>query len=68
MTKTPSLSGPKATTDDKITVDYYSNKLKIRDFDAALGYIFSVCPLPREATSEAILPSTPWQYTASSCR
>jgi len=36
-----------------VTVDYYGTKLKIRDFDTALGYIFSTCPLPKGATSNA---------------
>jgi hypothetical protein len=29
---------------------YYGTQINIRDFDAALGYIFSVCPLPEDAT------------------
>ena len=37
-----------------LLTDYYGTKLKIRDFDAAIGYIFSVCPLPRGATPEAV--------------
>ena len=34
-----------------ITVQYYSVSLLIYDIDAALGYIFSACPLPLGATS-----------------
>ena len=42
-----------ATVNDEVTVDYYGTKLKIRDFDTALGYIFSTCPLPKGATPNA---------------
>jgi hypothetical protein len=45
----PSLR-PTATVTDEVTVNYYDTKLKIRDFDTALGYIFSTCPLPKDAT------------------
>ena len=37
--------------DGGITVEYYSVPLLIYDIDAALGYIFSACPLPPGATS-----------------
>jgi hypothetical protein len=48
----PSLR-PTATVTDEVTVNYYDTKLKIRDFDTALGYIFSTCPLPKDATPNA---------------
>ena len=44
---------PTATVTDEVTVDYYGTKLRIRDFDTALGYIFSTCPLPKDATPNA---------------
>ena len=37
--------------DGGIPVEYYSVPLLIYDIDAALGYIFSACPLPPGATS-----------------
>jgi hypothetical protein len=46
-----------ATVPDQVTVEYYGTKLNIRDFDAALGYIFSTCPLPKGATpNDTYLP------------
>jgi hypothetical protein len=44
---------PTATVTDEVTVNYYDTKLKIRDFDTALGYIFSTCPLPKDASPSA---------------
>lgn len=46
-------SRPTATVTDEVTVNYYDTKLKIRDFDTALGYIFSTCPLPKDASPNA---------------
>ena len=42
-----------ASITNEATADYYGTQLKIRDFDTALGYIFSVCPLPKNATPDA---------------
>jgi len=44
---------PTAAVTDEVTVYYYGTKLRIRDFDTALGYIFSTYPLPKGATPDA---------------
>ena len=41
---------PTASITNAVKAPYYGTQINIRDFDAALGYIFSVCPLPENAT------------------
>jgi hypothetical protein len=46
-----------AVVEEEVTVEFYGAQLSIRDIDSALGYIFSVCPLPKDATVQtAYLP------------
>lgn len=42
---------PVAEVEKPVKVKYHSIELDIRDFDAALGYIFSVYPLPAKHTT-----------------
>ncbi|KAK3377021.1 hypothetical protein B0T24DRAFT_701120 [Lasiosphaeria ovina] len=44
-------NGLKASV-DTVSVSYCGATLNIRDIDAALGYIFSACPLPASSTPE----------------
>ena len=41
---------PKTHLEHGVDVFFYDVKLKIYDIDAALGYVFSACPLPHNAT------------------
>ncbi|KAK0712732.1 hypothetical protein B0T26DRAFT_677156 [Lasiosphaeria miniovina] len=44
--------GLKASVDTAVSVSYCGATLNMRDVDAALGYVFSACPLPSSATPE----------------
>jgi hypothetical protein len=40
--------------EEEVKVDFYGAQLAIRDIDSALGYIFSACPLPRDAKPQTV--------------